>query len=353
MPIETFNDGEIQSSIRAKLNETITEVNELVVGSYDYIATDDQASGNVTSQSFNGITDSTKSWATDQFVGSVVLMTTADGAEDCGIVLNNNATSIILDDNHAGYTFATYRILSTFTAPRLNSIYSFDIRTNDCGFVMPSVSSQDDRDFLRVYCEKATGDSRKVLIVCSGADRQRTFKYGFLENQYESVHFFVHKVTPNHWDIFSIDGVKRYGTLSLTANQSLASATYSNIMAFSGSDATSLRRFELLNRTSVAWLKYKSISVLRFHVSGSVIVTRSGGGSSIVEVAVRIKRFVGGAIEDSTKHAKIRFSGDSTQTVALDVDIELHPCDEVTIVAKRDAGTVVIEADTNVVFTEM
>jgi hypothetical protein len=218
---------------------------------------------------------------------------------------------------------------------------------------MPLVSSQDDRDFLRVYCEKATGDSRKVAIVCTGADRQRSFKYGFLENVYEAVQFFVHKVAPNHWDIFNIEGVKRYGTLSLTANQALTSATYTNIMAFAGSSASSLRRFDLVNRTSIAWLKYQSISTLRFHVSGSVIVTRSGGGDSLIEVAVRVKRFVGGAIEDSTKKAKVRFSGDSTQTVALDVDIELHPYDEVTIIARRDAGTVTIETDTNIVFTEM
>ena len=353
MPISTFNDGELLSSVRTKLNETIGEVNELIVKSYDYVATPDQASGNVTSQTLNSIADSTKSWTVNQFVGSVVLMTTADGAEDCGIVLSNTATSLVMDDNHANYTFATYRILSTFTAPSCNTVYSFDIRTNDCGFVMPSVASQDDRDFLRVYCEQATGDSRKVAIVCKGADRQRAFKYGFLENKYEAVQFFVHKVSPNHWDIFNIEGVKRYGTLSLTANQSLASATYVPIMASAGSTADSLRRFDLVNRSSVNWLKYQSISTLKFHVSGSVIVTRSGGGNSIVEVAIRVKRFVGGTIVDSTKKAKVRFSGDSTQTVALDIDVELQPYDEVTIIAKRDAGTVTIEADTNIVFTEM
>lgn len=349
----TFINGESLASVRAKLNLDTLDNEKQKVKNIDYVAGADKTSGSVTGQASNSITDSTKSWTVNQFAGSVVRMVTAGGTEDFGIVQSNTSTSLVLDDNHAGYTFATYRVLDTLTATTINTIYSFNITGNDCGFVLPLVANLENRTFIKAYVEVATDSSKKVAIVCKGADRQRGRKFGFLQNRYEAVDLWVHQLAPNHWDLLAFENIKRYAAIGLNANQSVASTTYVNIVPHANAIADRLRRFDLLNISGTGWLKYQSISSLDFHASGSIIVTRSGGGASVVEVALRIKRFATGLTEETTKTAKVRFSGDSTQTAGLDIDFTLNPYDEVTIVAKRDAGTVTIEAGSNVVISEM
>jgi hypothetical protein len=88
-------------------------------------------------------------------------------------------------------------------------------------------------------------------------------------------------------------------------------------------------------------------------MDGALVITRTGGGSSLVEFAVRIKRFATGTTEDSVTNIKARFSGDETKTIPITLPFDLEPYDEVTIIARRDAGTIVIEAGSNILIKEM
>jgi hypothetical protein len=108
-----------------------------------------------------------------------------------------------------------------------------------------------------------------------------------------------------------------------------------------------------MNVSGGYWFQYKSITPLTMVMDGALIVTRSGGGSSLVEFAIRIKRFSTGVTEDSTNTIKARFSGDETKTIPITLPFDLQPYDEVTIIARRDAGTIVIEAGSNILIKEM
>lgn len=349
----TFVDKESLGSIRAKLNANTLATEQMIVKSYDYTASVDQDSGNVTSQTANSITDNTKVWTTNQFVGSVVKMTSAAGEEDYGIVASNTATALTLDDNHSGVTWASYRILSTFTVQEINSIISFNITANDCALVLPSVALVDERTFVEAYVELSNNGDHKVAVVCKGTDRQRGRKWGTLIHRYESVTLWAHQLGVNHWDILNLENVKRFANLTTTGSLSIASATYTPILSFASVSLPYSRRYMLKNVGGIGWLKYESIVMTQLSIDGSLAIQRTGGGTSLVEVTVRKKRFSDSAIIDNVVRTVANFSGDETKTIPISLTIDIEPNDEITLIARRDAGTINLLTGSSILITEM
>lgn len=349
----TFLNGESLGSIRGKLNANTLATEQLIVKTNDYTASVDQDSGNVTAQTANSISDNTKVWTTNQFVGSVVKMVTSAGEEDYGVVASNTATTLTLDDNHLGYTWASYRIMSTFTLTEINSINSFNITANDCALVLPSVALVDERTFVQAYIENSNNGDHKAVIVCKGTDRQRGRKWGALIHRYESVTLWSHYLGVNHWDILNLENVKRFAALSTTGNISIASATYVPILTFASTSLPESRRYTLKNVGGIGWLKYESIVTTEIKVDGILPIQRTGGGTSLVELTIRRKRFSDSAIIDSTIKTIANFSGDETKTIPISIPIEIEPNDEITLLARRDAGTIVLLSGATLLVTEM
>ena len=353
MPIQTFNNLEVQGSIRTKLNENTDATNKLTVKAIDFTATADFTSGTVTSQTSNSITDSGKAWTTNQFANKGVRLLTATGEIDYAIVASNTATQLVFDDAHAGFTFASYRILSTFEITQVNSITSVGILSNDCAILLPDLTTLSNRVFIKVYLEQSNNNGKRAAIICRGTQRQRGMKYGFLNYKYEGVEFWTHDLVVLHWDILQLDNIKRYSSATMTTDVPLASTTNVIVLPFTSMTLGTQRRFEAFNRSTFLWFKYMSITPLTMVMRGAMVISRSSGGSSTVTVAVRIKRFVGGTIEDSVQTSIARFSGDSTQTIPIMIPFDIQPYDEVTIIAKRDAGTVTLGIGSEFMISEV
>jgi hypothetical protein len=349
----TFNNLEGLGSIRTKLNTNILDTEKLIVKKNDVIAGADLASGTVTSKTANTITDNTKSYSTNQFANKGIMLITANGELDFGIIATNTATVLTLDANHANFAFATYRILSTFEIPTINSITGVTFTANDCAILLPALATTEDRKFVKVYAEQANNDGKLAAIICRNSDKQRGQKFGFLQNIYEGVEFWSHDFGVKHWDILALENVKRFISGTINTNTAVANTAYTVAFPFANITTATRKRFDPLNVSGGYWFQYKSITPLTMVMDGALIVTRSGGGSSLVEFAIRIKRFSTGVTEDSTNTIKARFSGDETKTIPITLPFDLQPYDEVTIIARRDAGTIVIEAGSNILIKEM
>lgn len=353
MALQTFNNGENNGSVRTKINNAILETEKLIVKTLDFIAGADAASGSVTAQTANTISDNTKAWTTNQFAGYGVRLVTTAGEIDYAIVLSNTATQLTFDDNHAGYTFASYRILSTFAITDINSITSVNIEANDCAIILPDLDTTEERKFVEVYLERSLNNGKRAAIICRKTQRQRGQKYGFLNYRYEGVRFWSHYLGVRHWDILALENIKRYTSARVSTNTALASATYIVAFPFANLTQGTQRRFETRNIGGDFWFKYMSITPLTMYMDGSLLVTRTGGGTSVVDIAVRIKRFNGGATVDTTEFVRVKFSNDATQTAPISIPFELEPYDEVTVIAKRDAGTITIEAGSTFLIKEL
>ena len=353
MALQTFNNGDSNLDIRTKLNANTVETEKLIVKAFDFTATTDLASGSVTSQGASSITDNTKVWTVNQFAGKGVMLVTSAGEVDYTRIASNTATVLTFDVAHAGYTYATYRILPSFEVTNINSIVAVNILANDCAIMLPDVNGVENRKFIKVYLEQSNNNGKRAAIICYGDQKQRGVKYGFLNYKYESVEFWSHLVTPNHWDILSIENVKRYSGVTVITNSPVTTTGYATMLPFANVTLDTTRRFEARNMSGAFWFKYMSITALTMTIGGPMIITRTGGGTSVVTIAVRIKRFIGGATEDTTKDCIVKLSGDSTQTVSPQITFDLQPYDEVTMIVKRDTGTIVIEAGSSVTVKEV
>lgn len=353
MTLSLINNLESLGIVRGKINDTITETDKSIIKTSDFVAGPDLTSGNVTSQTANSITNSGAAWTVNQYVGYGVKLTTATGEIDYAIVLSNTDKQLTFDTNHAGYTFTSYRILSTFEISTINSINSIDIEANDCAILLPDLLSVENRKFIKVYVEKSLNNGKRAAIICRGTQKQRGFKWGFLNYKYEGVEFWSHLTATIHWDILALENIKRYTSASLNANIAITSATFTNILDFAKVNLGTTRRFEMKNISGIAWFKYMSITPLTMSVKSAIKIRRTGGGgSSLVEVALRIKKFNGGAIVD-TPSTVIDLTGDDYQNVPALLAIDLDPYDEVTIIAKRDAGTIALLAGSDILIEEV
>lgn len=352
MPLALLTNLSSFLTQRTKINDAITEINHIALKSFDYTSGAPYDTGNVSSQGSDSITDNTKSWVVNEHVGRVAKMLTANLEEDYGIVVSNTATTLTFDENHAGYTFATYSIVSTFEIEDVNSITGFEIPTYDAAIVLPSLATVQDRDRIDIYISESS-NVNNVAVVCRAPDRQIGQKWGSLIYNNERVSLISHLEGTNHWDIFDLFGVKRYASVRTTLAAPITTTSYSLFVPFTSMANNLSNRFELVNRSTFGWYKYRSIVTNDFSISGALVITRTGGGTSNVEITVRVKKFVGGSIVDSTVSGIAKFSGDDTKTIPLEIPVRLDPYDEVTIIAKRDAGTIELGIGSSLIIKEM
>jgi len=349
-----FNNGESLFDIRTRINNnTLTVEETLTTKPYEYTAGADNASGPVSSQTSNSVTDGIANYITDQWIDYVVELTTVAGEVDYAVVLSNTQTKLTFDDDHAGYTFASYRIMSTFEVEDMTSLISFDVRTNEAALILPDVSSINNRDYTRIYLELSNND-KGLIIICRGLQRQRGLKWGKLIYKYELVELTAHQTVVPHWDILELENIKRYGSIETNINLPVNTVTYAEILTAGSVDLLpQSKRFDLVSDGGVDWLRYQSIIQQDFRLSGSIPINRTGGGTSSVEVKVRIKRFSTGLDEDSTSTIIAQFGNDDTKTVPVDISFTLDPYDQITLIAERDTGTVTILSGASFIFTEM
>jgi hypothetical protein len=207
---------------------------------------------------------------------------------------------------------------------------------------MPSVATVKERSRYKVYNELANNGDFKTIVMCRGLDRLRGNKYLSLDHKHEGADLYVHYFGSDHYDILNIDAVKRYASVRANASLSVASATYANIMTYASINHLDAKRFIKRNISGIYWLKYKSLVTTKMLLTGALSVEKSGGGAaSNVNITVRVKRGLD-TIDFTDSEAITRLPANDIKSVPLSILLELQKNDEITIIAKRNSGTISI-----------
>lgn len=259
---------------------------ELVPKYLDLVSTPSLVVSTITGATINSITDSTKTWTVNQWADKVVKI--YNGEYDYGLVLSNTTTTITFDANltvtpTVGHS---YKILDAYilTDDNLDIMVSGDATDNDVAIILPLVNPNINRRTVNLYQEKGTN---QFVNICRGADRQYGYKYGVLLSRTESVTLKAHVYTPNHYDIFSTSGIKRFVTAYLTANEDVGGLNvYTPVGNTSNVTVDGIRRFTQVNRSGKVWYKYNSLFDRKVAVTGEFILIKSGGGSATLDILV-------------------------------------------------------------------
>jgi hypothetical protein len=327
-------------ALTTQVNGIDEDIETLTYKGVDYAPTANLLNGTATSNTNNSLTDSTKTWTVNQWVDKVVRIVDANEAEEYCLVLSNTADTLTFDCASEGLTAVTYEILTTYYAGEPQTIYAFDIRLAYGALVMPTVATVKERSRYKVYNELANNGDFKTIVMCRGLDRLRGNKYLSLDHKHEGADLYVHYFGSDHYDILNIDAVKRYASVRVNASLSVASATYANIMTYASINHLDAKRFIKRDIGGIYWLKYKSLVTTKMLLTGALSVEKSGGGAaSVVSITVRVKRGED-TIDFTDSEAITRLPANDIKSVPLSILLELQKNDEITIIAKRDSGTI-------------
>ena len=315
-------------------------VKNLEYKSVDIATTADIYTGTATSNTSTTMTDSTATWEVDEWADKVVKLTSTTDADDYCLILSNTSDTLTFDCENDVFTVETYNVLETYYADKPQSIYAFDIRNAYGAIVMPSAIDRIERSRYKIYNEMANNVDYKAVVMFRGADRARGSKYFTLDHKHEGADLYVHYFGTPHYDILNIEEVKRYASVMVNTDLSIASTTYAPILTFASINNLDAKRFKAKDRSGIYWLKFKSIIATKMLLQGSLSIEKEGGGvPSVVEISVRLNR--DGTIIDLTDSATVvRLPVNDIKAVPLLIYLDLQKDDELTIIAKRDSGAI-------------
>jgi len=357
--IDHISNGETGSTARAKLNLAIDEANK-VEGKQDFIKTINfvpeapHDTGDVTGGTITTLVDSTKTWTVDEWIDKIVKIE-INGDMEYGVVLSNTADTLTFDDDliFEPCVGCVYHILDTkvVTPEDLNLMLAVDCRDYPGGVLLPKVTGAFERKYIHTYIEKSN-NGNTIPVMSRGTDRQLGVKYGTLEHATEGVRLYAHTFLTDHWDIIQSYNIKRLASEYLDDDVDLAGDTtdWQEIMASAKTVTEKLKRFVAVVRDGTTWLRYTSLLPKDFFVNGVIQAIKTGGGVGECYATIRIKDGVTGVETDyTTRDIYSRFgSGEGAQAFIVKILFELKRNDEITIIARRTAGTFTIGSGTSI-----
>jgi hypothetical protein len=343
------------SFIDALRNYFLTVFQEKAAIKYiDFVPEAPPETGDVTGGTITTLVDSTKTWTVNQWVDKVVKIE-INGDMEYGAVLSNTADTLTFDDDliFEPCVGCVYHILDTLvvTPEDLSVMVAVDCRVNAGGVLLPKATSAFERKYIHTYIEKSD-NGNTIPIMSRGTDRQLGVKYGTLEHATEGVRLYAHTFLTDHWDIIQAYNIKRLASEYLDDNVALAGDTtdWQEIMVSTKTVTEKLKRFVAVVRDGTTWLRYTSLLPKDFFVSGVIQAIKTGGGAGECYATIRIKDGITGVESDYTvRDIYSRFgAGEGAQAFAVNIQITLKRNDEVTIIARRTAGTFSIGAGTSI-----
>ena len=319
----------------------------------------DIGSGTATSGTTNSLTDTTKTWTVNQHVDKVVKISDSTlGIFEYALVLSNTSNTLVFDDVLLTTPVATnaYRILNTYPIEynKLDTIVAMDVREN-CGAVVLPVSNEDiERNYAHIYNERALNGDHHTIVMCRGTERQLGNKYGTLEHRYEGVRLHAHTWLTPHWDVLQTYNIKRFASAYWSVDEPITTTDF----AYLG-DTTKLvldkkKRFTSIDRSGKRWIKYTSLVPSDFHVTFNCLVSKTDGGNSVIEFSLAKYDYETDTITEMTERiGVIRLSVAGEGTVSVTMPVSLTHNDEIICIARRSAGTIVLQTGSSIEISEL
>jgi len=329
------------------------------IKSIDYKAIADLDSGTVTSATSTTVTDTTKTWVDNEWVDKLVrLECTLTSRFTYALVLSNTSTRLTFDDPLPAEPTAscTYRIIDTvvLTDADLNTIIACDIRDNTCGVILPLSKVSIERRYAQVYNELANNGDHTTVVMCRGANRQLGQKFGELNHRYEGVRLHAHTWGVPHWDVIQVFNVKRFANGAWVVAEAIATTAYEFLGDTGKLTYEPPKRFMALDVAGKQWLRYTSLLSRSFLILTSVVVEKTGGGNSIIEIAYAKRSGSTGVVTQITNRvgvAKLAVAGQATITTQFNVSLNHN--DEIILIAKRDTGTIEVLTGSSIDLIEL
>lgn len=351
--LETFENQELNSIVRLKLNNAIEEINDISNKSIDFSPLQPLLSGNITSKTPLTMTDLTKTWSNNIFVDKVVKLTSPSGEDDYAVISANTSNTLSFDYQTLNYDYSSYIILDTAVVTDESTIVSLDLRNNNGAVILPLVSSFGNRDYLRVYVEQANGGNYSAVVICRQADKQAGYKYGVLSRKREGLLLYTHQSPTPHWDILQMENIKRFATFDFSSNVPITTTTLTSNVPFTSVYATNLNKFSTRNNGGIFTLKYKSLVDNTFLLNGGITLEKTGGGNSIVNISFLHFDSETGITSQLNEVRTIRMTADQITTIPLSINVNLRHNDELVIATSRNSGTINILSGSSIVVSEL
>jgi hypothetical protein len=329
------------------------------VKTINYVAVPDLDSGNVVSATANSITDTSKSWTVDEWKDKLVRITCSlTSIFTYGLVLSNTSDTLVFDDNLPSVPLntCTYRIIDTIVLSNIDpdTIVACDIRVNSTAVVLPRSIEANERKYVHAYNELANNGDHSTIIMCRGTERQLGQKYGELNHKYEGVKLYTHTWMMPHWDVLQTYNIGRYADGNWVADEAITTTAFAYLGDTGKLVYDPPKRFLPINVSGKQWLRYTSLIPRRFIIMLSVAIEKGGGGNSVVELALAKKSGVTGIITELTDRIAVaRLSVAGQTTIAGNIKIDLAHNDEIILIARRDAGTILVQTGAGVDIIEI
>lgn len=339
------------------LPQIVTLVEEELPQKYiNYEAQSSIDSGSTTNGDDISLTDTSKSWTVDEHINKIVKINCADGVTfDYGLVASNTSTKLVFDHVLSIPTTenCTYVIIDTLVLDsQYPMIVAFDVRTYDCGLILPTVSSEVERKKIHLYIEKSTNGVHKVPIVCRGTDTILNKKYVTLEHQYEGVTLYLHTWITNHFDVLSTYRILRLATGYTNDNTPITDTDWTVIS--SNLIVDKYKRFIPLVRSGNTYIHYTSLITSIFEVEFTANIRKTGGaGGQEADITVAKRLLDGTLVYYDTRTSTSRFgTGEGVQTISVKIPVELSYGEEIVPVARITSGNIVLETGSQITIRE-
>lgn len=319
----------------------------------------DLDSGNVSSGTLTTLVDTTKSWDINEWVDKVVKITcTLTSVFQYGLVLSNTATTLTFDKNlfNAPQSTCVYRIIPTMILDKLDldTIIAVDNRLNDCGIVLPPSDDAVERKYVHAYNELSENGTHSTIMMCRDGDRQLGAPYGELNHRYEGVRLHVHTWGTPHYDVLQVFNVKRFASSYWSVDESIPTTTFAYIGDTGKLINDKAKRFLAVDVSGKQWLRYTSLVPSDFNLRFNASLLKSDGGSSTIEISFAKRDGETGIVTDLTERigaARLSVAGEATAVVEIPVSLKRN--DEIIAIARRTAGTIVLQAGSSIDITEL
>lgn len=300
--------------------------------------------GAVTSGTTLSITDTNASWTVDEWKDYIILITHSDTSYFSFAVIESNTVDTLTFDDPLNFTpcdLYVYQIIDTVVIEpaQLPIMVAMDINLNHAGILLPYVTGGIERQYIHAYIEKALNGDYNVPVMCRKEQRQFGIKWGELEHQTEGVKLYAHNWNVPHWDIIDLFNVKRLAAGYFTSPEVITDITWQIIGSDTNLIYDKLKRFRVHPDAGYNWLRYTSLLNRTFIISFKAVIQKTGGTDEEASITIAHRR--DGVTEFLTDRVSTtRFNaGDGTQTITVEVPINLEKNDEIIPAIIKEGGT--------------
>jgi hypothetical protein len=311
-------------------------------------------SGAALTGTIDTLTDPSKNWVNDEWANHAVQIH-RDGHADCeyAIIESNSDDTLFLDADTFSTIEAgnTYEIIETLalTPEQIPAIIALDIRIAPLAVILPESTEAIERLETHIYIERANDGTQESPILCRGSETILGAKYAELKNIYEGATIAAHTWNVPHWDVLSVEGVSRLAAGFWSDAESVDQTEYAPVGATASLEYDFLKRFIVVERDGINWLRYTSLIPQTFAIRFTPTVTKTGGVGELFVTIAKRDPDTEEVTYLSSRESSTRFgSGEGSTSITVEVPVLLTRGDEIAAAAYKTAAIFSIDAGSTI-----